>query len=108
MRFHGGESKEADLSRINLSSILKDEQKVIIPYKVIEQTETKTNSVGQNNKVITNNNSPININYANQVELEKLTGIGPAMAGKIIMYREENGLFNSIEDIKNVSRNRRC
>ena len=45
----------------------------------------------------------ININTASQAELEKLPGIGEKTAEKIIEYREENGPFQSIEDLKNVS-----
>ena len=98
----GGELENADLSRVNLSSILKDEQKIIIPYKIIESSEEKNNS---SSNVISNQKTLININYASQNDLEKLTGIGPSMAKRIIDYRNENGLFNSIEDIKNISRN---
>lgn len=46
----------------------------------------------------------VNINTATQTELETLPGIGPSIALKIINYRNENGRFSSIEDIKNVSR----
>lgn len=45
----------------------------------------------------------ININTADAEELEGLTGIGPALAGNIIEYREENGPFESIADIMDVS-----
>lgn len=45
----------------------------------------------------------VNINTATQTELETLPGIGPSLALKIIRYREENGKFNNIEDLKNVS-----
>lgn len=44
----------------------------------------------------------ININKASQVELERITGVGPAVAQSIIDYRNENKLFYRIEDIRNV------
>ena len=45
----------------------------------------------------------INLNTASQTELETVTGIGPSTALKIIKYREENGKFKSIEELKNIS-----
>ena len=49
-----------------------------------------------------NNNQKININLASQTELELLPGIGPSMALKIIEYRNKNGKFKNIEDLKNI------
>ena len=49
------------------------------------------------------NSNLINLNTATQSELETLTGIGVSTAKKIIDYREKNGKFKSIEEIKNVS-----
>lgn len=45
----------------------------------------------------------ININTADQSELEELEGIGPTLAQRIIIYRETNGPFSSIEELKDVS-----
>lgn len=44
----------------------------------------------------------IDVNHADAEELEKLTGIGPALAQAIIAEREENGDFCSIEDLLRV------
>ncbi len=99
----GGETENADISRLNLASVLKDEQKVIVPYKITEEDQT-INTFSTNYQLKQNSNTKIiNINYASLQELQALSGIGVSMAQKIISYRDENGLFNSIEEIKNVS-----
>ena len=49
------------------------------------------------------NSSKVNINTATAEELEKLDGIGPAIAQRIVEYRNTNGKFLTIDEIKNVS-----
>ena len=46
---------------------------------------------------------PVNINTATAEELDVLPGIGPALAGRIIAYREEHGPFAAAEDLLEVS-----
>ena len=48
-------------------------------------------------------NAEVNINTASQSELEMLQGIGPAKAKAIIEYREKNGSFESVNDLKKVN-----
>lgn len=50
-----------------------------------------------------NQSDLIDINTASAEELDKLPNIGPARAADIIAYREENGDFSSIEELKNIS-----
>ena len=45
----------------------------------------------------------IYLNSATMEEIQSLPGIGESKAKAIIKYREENGSFNNVEDIKNVS-----
>ena len=89
--------------------MLEDGQKVYIPTKEEEQIITTiiTDGDGQEiqNGESTNakTSKKTNINTATQTQLEQITGIGEATAKKIIEYRNENGKFKTIEDIKNVS-----
>ena len=46
--------------------------------------------------------SLVNLNTATQAELEKLPGVGPAMAKQIIEYRQKNGGFKKVEELMNV------
>ena len=100
----GGTTENADLNKVNLAIKLKDESHYVIP-KVGENLEDY-NNVGLENDVVTNlndKNNLININTASIQELDNLPGVGQSTANKIVNYREENGKFNSIEDIKNVN-----
>ena len=45
----------------------------------------------------------VNINTADQSELETLPGIGPSKAVAIIQYRTEHGAFKSVDELDNVS-----
>ena len=106
----GGVTDLADLDRVNLAFVLSDGQKVNIPNinNKDESIAYVTNDSGYNIIVDNGNNAKngggkVNINSASQTELETLEGIGPSTAAKIIEYREKNGAFNNIEDIKNIS-----
>ena len=46
--------------------------------------------------------APINLNTATSAQLETLPGIGPAVAARILEYRQKNGNFKKIEELMNV------
>jgi competence protein ComEA len=102
----GGVKENADLTNINLAQVLEDGVKIYIPIKEEQVLEEKTSkNVEVNNIKLEDSNKTniVNINTANQTQLETLPGIGASTALKIINYRKQNGKFNNIEDIKQVS-----
>ena len=117
----GGLTEEADTSVINLSKKVIDEMVIIIYSKdqVKDFEKTKENekqvqekcekneeySIKNDACIMTSNQiqGKININSATKEELMTIPGIGESKANDIIKYREKNGFFNNIEDIKKVS-----
>ena len=107
----GGLLEGADTSKINLAKVVEDEMTIII-YSTEEVLEKfrEENCVCEkcditNDACISStatDNQLININTADEKELQNINGVGEAKAKAIIEYREENGLFTTIEDIKNV------
>ncbi len=94
----GGLKENANTYSVNLSKKITDEMVIIVPSNS-ENTNVSNNTITQNTK----NSSLVNINTATTKELLSITGIGESKASNIVKYREENGNFSSIEDIKNVS-----
>ena len=74
--------------------------------EALKGEESNTTSVNntvnepENNTIVSNK---INLNSASAEEFKTLNGIGDAKANAIVEYRNNNGLFSSIEDIKNVN-----
>jgi len=104
----GGASQDADLEAVNLADFLEDGSRVSIPtIQLIPPTDEAPPTPASSRGGIEGPLFPspahlININTANQAELESLPGIGPVLAQKIIAYREANGPFTTIEDIIDV------
>lgn len=96
----GGQTEEANLKNVNLAYELEDGQKIYIPNKSEENTNEITDDgiTGIDSK----ENDTIDINKADEKELQELNGIGESLASSIIKYREDNGKYKNIEDLKNV------
>ena len=120
----GGLTEQADTSVINLAKKITDEMVIIIytkdevknsnivdtVIKIVEkdcvcpniQNDGCLNTEVKDNITNNENSSLININTATKEELMTIKGIGESKADSIIKYREENGNFKTIEDIKNI------
>ena len=109
----GGLTEEADIDVINRAETVYDGQKILIAS--YEETKNEKNSAGAGSGQTAGNNADsekgtadtdgekVNINTADSAELQSIPGIGPSKADRIIEYRDTQGRFSTIEDIKNIS-----
>ena len=88
----GGLTPEADISNINRAKELSNHELIIIKNINDEVSQEKVEA----------EDGKININTADINKLKEIPGIGDVKANSIIIYRESNGNFKSIEDLKNV------
>lgn len=93
----GGFAEDAQEESVNLARAVTDGEQIVVARKGENPVApTATASEGEVP-------GKVNLNTADAAALTTLDGVGEATAAKIIAYREENGPFKRIEDIKNVS-----
>ena len=90
----GGLLKDAETTNINMAKKVKDEMKIVIPFKEEKDKGTDNN---ENETIF-----KVHLNKATIKELVKVPGIGSKIAHDIVIYRETNGDFQSLEELKKV------
>lgn len=91
----GGGLDSADLESLNLAAPLHDGQQVVVRAQG-EGSPSGSSASASSGGLIA-------VNTADAVELERLPGIGPVLAQKIVEYREAHGPFTRPEDLLSVS-----
>lgn len=103
----GGFTEEADRNQVNLAKLLSDQEIVYVPKNGEEVPAMQQAAAAPTDSPQLTNSSEdtekININTADATQLQQLSGIGEKRAQDIINYREENGSFQSVEDLMKVS-----
>ncbi|HEO0514058.1 TPA: helix-hairpin-helix domain-containing protein [Streptococcus agalactiae] len=98
----GGLSNLADSKSVNLAQKLQDETVIYVAQKgekitVVE--EEKANNIATQG----NSKGKINLNKADLSSLQTISGVGAKRAQDILDYRDSQGGFKTIDDLKNVS-----
>ncbi len=103
VRAAGGFAESADTSAVNLAAPISDGQKLHVPAVGEQPSGAGQGSVAASTAPGTSEGAAVDINAASAEELDELPGVGPATAQAIIEEREQNGPFESVEDIMRVS-----
>ena len=123
----GGPTAAADLDAVNLAQKVTDGEKVFVPKRGTSpppapptevanasptsdvptpKTSGKTakgDKAGHVQKLTAESGEQIALNTATAEDLERLPGVGPSMAGRILAYRQQAGGFGKIEDLLEVT-----
>lgn len=123
----GGSKADANLDAINLAAHLEDGKQLYIPTRkeqpeggALEQASpgpaatthasaghaghaASSTSSGHTEKLSSPGQGTININTASEEQLQRLPGVGPSYAARIVQFRKENGAFTSPDQLMDVS-----
>lgn len=89
----GGFTEAADQNQLNLARVLTDG----------EQLAVLVEGEGEGGADAVASDSRVNLNTADAAALDTLPRVGPAMAARILAWRDANGRFTSIDDLRSVS-----
>ena len=85
----GGSTDAAELAGVNLARRVEDGEQILVPVvgAVVDPSAPPSGD------------GTVDLNTADQAALEELPGIGPALAERIVAWREDNGRFRTVDDL---------
>lgn len=98
VRMAGGPTRDADLSRLNLAAPIADGQQVVVPVRPRPGAVGGSASSGATGTAT----GPVSLSSATAADLEALDGVGPALAARIIAWRDAHGGFASVDALDDV------
>ncbi|MFB5932399.1 helix-hairpin-helix domain-containing protein [Peribacillus frigoritolerans] len=101
----GSFTEKADTDKVNFAQIIEDQMVIYVPEIGEEDKGDLENiQVGTSGGAVTKGTSGglVNLNTATQEDLQTLTGIGPSKANAILEYRETEGKFKEVDELKQV------
>ncbi len=98
----GGFTDRADPASVNLARFLTDGEQIIVP-ELGAAPAPAAGDGGSGGAAGAQVAGKVNLNTADSAALETLPRIGPAMAERILSWRDENGRFEAVEDLMSVS-----
>ena len=99
----GGMTADANSQSVNLAQKLSDEAVIYVAKEGEEAPELGSSESSAKSSASAEKTGKVHLNRATEAELQTVSGIGQKRAQDIIAYREANGPFRSVEDLKNVS-----
>jgi competence protein ComEA len=93
----GGPRRAADLTGVNLAAQVEDGQQVVVPAAGAAASAT-----GQTGAPTASTGVKPSLGSATVEQLDKIDGIGPTLAERIVEYRTENGGFSSLDELQDV------
>jgi competence protein ComEA len=94
VRMAGGVTRHAQLEAVNLAAALADGELVLVPRAGVAAASGAPGAATPA--------PPVQLSVATAEQLDTLPGIGPAMAARIVQYRQEHGTFRSVDDLTGV------
>lgn len=115
----GGPLRRAELAAVNQAAKLADGQQIVVPMRGAAAVASSAPAAGSASggasaapgasagvppgpAAVAGSGAKVSLGSATQAQLEQLDGIGPALAGRIIAYRQAHGGFRSVDELQEV------